>query len=336
MPHATVLGAFLEGWRRVLGAPALTASLLAATWWLSMPLTVALQSTLEPRYGTTFDTTLDPGATTVAAERARELGRMIDRELGFFGSPAAVSEWLRLDPLNPVIAGAASASVAFWLFVSGGILDRVARARPVGTAAFFAACGVFFVRFLRLAFLIGAAYFVLFRWVYPFLFETLFSLFTSDQTAESSALRVRAVLYAIFAVGLMFVGVIADFAKVRAVVEDRRGMLGALAASIRFVRRRPLRVLGLYLLNLFTVVVILRLWVQAEPPPDAPGWLGFLLLLLYLVARIWAKLGFMASEVVFFQGELAHAEYTATPLPMWPDSPEAEAMENLKAVGRSP
>ena len=113
-------------------------------------------------------------------------------------------------------------------------------------------------------------------------------------------------------------------------------MIGALAASIRFVRRRPLRVLGLYLLNLFTVVVILRLWVQAEPPPDAPGWLGFLLLLLYLVARIWAKLGFMASEVVFFQGELAHAEYTATPLPMWPDSPEAEAMENLKAQGQRP
>jgi len=336
MPRATVLGAFLEGWRRVLGAPAVTASLLAATWFLTLPLTAGLQGALEPRSGTGLESVLGTGGTTVAAERARELGRMIDRELGFFGSPAAVSEWLRLDPLNPVIAGAAGASVAFWLFVSGGLLDRFARARPIRTAAFFAACGVFFVRFLRLAVLVGAAYFVLFRWVYPFLFETLFSLFTSDQTSEEGALGVRAGLYVAFAVSLMFIGVVADFAKVRAVVEDRRGMLGALAAAIRFVRRRPFRVLSLYLLNLFTVIVILRLWVQAEPAADAPEWLGFLLLLLYLVARIWAKLAFMASEVVFFQGELAHAGYTATPLPIWPDSPEAEAMENLKAAGRRP
>jgi hypothetical protein len=37
----------------------------------------------------------------------------------------------------------------------------------------------------------------------------------------------------------------------------------------------------------------------------------------------------MASEVVFFQGELAHAGYTAAPLPTWPDSPAVEAIENL-------
>jgi len=37
----------------------------------------------------------------------------------------------------------------------------------------------------------------------------------------------------------------------------------------------------------------------------------------------------MAGEVVFFQGELAHATYTAAPLQMWPDSPAAEAIENL-------
>jgi hypothetical protein len=334
MPRATVLGAFLEGWRRVLRAPAVTASVLAAVWFLSHPLTIALGGALDRRFGVTL--AVPATADTVAAERARELGRMIDRELGFFGSPASVSEWLRLDPLNPVIAGAAAASIAFWLFLAGGVLDRFARGRPVGTAAFFAACGVFFVRFLRLAVLVGAAYFVLFRWVYPFLFETLFALFTTGQTTEPAALRVRAMLYAPFALVLMFIGVVADFAKVRAVVEDRRGMLGAIAASIRFVKRRPFRVTGLYLLNLFVVIVILRLWVQAEPGLDTPRWFAFLLLLLYLVARIWARLAFLASEVVFFQGELAHVDYTAAPLPMWPDSPAAEAMQNLKASGHRP
>jgi hypothetical protein len=333
MPRATVLGAFLEGWRRVLRAPAVTLSVLAGVWFLAHPLTIALEGALDTRFGVTF---AFRSAETLAAERARELGRMIDSELGYFGSPASVSEWLRVDPLNPVIGGAAAAALAFWLFLSGGLLDRLARGRPVGTAAFFAACGVYFVRFLRLAVIIGAAYFALFRWVYPFLFETLFALFTNDQTSEQGALRVRAMLYAPFALALMVIGVVADFAKVRAVVEDRRGMLGAVTASFRFVVRRPFRVTGLYLLNLFVVVVILRLWVQAEPGADTPRWFALLLLLLYLVGRIWARLVFMASEVVFFQGDLAHADYTAAPLPMWPDSPAAEAMANLKAQGERP
>ncbi|RPI50373.1 MAG: hypothetical protein EHM55_21545, partial [Acidobacteria bacterium] len=38
-----------------------------------------------------------------------------------------------------------------WLFLSGGILDRYARARPTRSYEFFTACGVYFTRFLRLA-----------------------------------------------------------------------------------------------------------------------------------------------------------------------------------------
>jgi hypothetical protein len=324
-----VLGAFVEGWRRALGAPAVTASLLVATWFLAQPLALAFRTVLESEFRTEGAGLVVVAEPRDAAARARELGRLIEGELGFFGSPAAVSDWLRHDPLNPFLAGMAAACAALWLFVSGGILDRFARGRPIYTAAFFAACGVYFVRFLRLAVVIGAAYFVLFRWLYPLLFVTLAGLLSGDTATDDDTLRVRGVLYAVFAAALVVVGAITDFAKVRAVVEDRRGMLGAIAASIRFILRRPLRVLGLYLLNLFALIVILRLWVQAEPGADAPSWLALLLVLLYLVARIWAKLAFLASEVVFFQGELAHIDYTAAPLPVWPDSPEAEAMENL-------
>lgn len=337
MPRATVLGAFAEGWRRVIGAPVVTASVLAATMLLAEPLAMALRGALET--GSSGGLIFEPEASEpvgVATMRARELGRMIERELGFFGSPAATSEWLRRDPLNPAIAGPAIAYVALWLFLSGGILDRFARARPIGTAAFFAACGVFFVRFIRLSVFIGAAYYALFRWVYPWLFVDLYARWTGDLAGERNALWVRGALYLVFACALMVVGIVGDFARVRAVVEDRRGMLGALSASIRFVRRRPLRIVGLYLLNVFAVVVVLRLWVQASPAPDAAPSVALLLVLLYLLGRLWTKLAFLGSGVVFFQGELAHADYTATPLPIWPDSPEAEAMENLKAVGRRP
>jgi hypothetical protein len=120
-----------------------------------------------------------------------------------------------------------------------------------------------------------------------------------------------------------------DFAKVRAVVEDRLSMLGALAASARFIRRRPARVAGLVVLNGLAMYVVLRFQYQLVWAPT-PEWLLPVLTALLVLLGVAARLACMASAVVFFQGELAHAGYTAAPLPMWPDSAAVEAMDNLK------
>ena len=72
-----MLGAFLEGWRRALGAPAVTASLLAATCFLALPLAMALRATLELQSEIHYELRIVDEAT-LAAERARELGRLID------------------------------------------------------------------------------------------------------------------------------------------------------------------------------------------------------------------------------------------------------------------
>ena len=106
-------------------------------------------------------------------------------------------------------------------------------------------------------------------------------------------------------------------------------MLGALMASLRFLRRRPLRATGLYMLNVVGLLVVVRLWLQTAPGAPEPTWYSLLVTQAYLLLRIWTKLAFMASEVAFFQGELAHVGYTAMPLPVWPDSPAAEAIDNL-------
>ena len=68
---------------------------------------------------------------------------------------------------------------------------------------------------------------------------------------------------------------------------------------------------------------------KVAPSAAMPVWAAFLVTQIYLVVRLLAKLAFMASEVVFFQGELAHAGYTAAPLPIWPESASAEAIGNL-------
>ena len=42
---------------------------------------------------------------------------------------------------------------------------------------------------------------------------------------------------------------------------------------------------------------------------------------------------FIATATALFQQHLAHAEYAAPPLPVWPDSPAAEAIENAAKYG---
>jgi len=53
-------------------------------------------------------------------------------------------------------------------------------------------------------------------------------------------------------------------------------------------------------------------------------WLAFAAGQLYLLARLAIKLHFLASQTALFQAHLAHASYTAAPVPAWPESPAAE------------
>jgi hypothetical protein len=219
-----------------------------------------------------------------------------------------------------------------WVFLSGGLLDRFARARPVRSGAFFASCGVYFWRFLRLGLIVGSAYWALFAWLHPYLFGTVWDDWTRELSSEREAMAIRIALYVVFAGALAVVSLVADYAKVRAVIEDRRSMVGAIGASMRFIRRRPVRVFGLYLLSALASLIVIRFWFTAAPAASASIPVAFVLTQVYLLLRVWAKLAWMAAEVVFFQGELAHATYTAAPLQMWPDSPAAEAIENLVSL----
>ena len=94
--------------------------------------------------------------------------------------------------------GSAPSTCLLWLFLAGGILDRYARARPTRSHEFFTACGVYFVRFLRLAPFVALAYYVLFAVVHPLLFDEVYAELTRDVTVERTAFLIRLALYAVF------------------------------------------------------------------------------------------------------------------------------------------
>ena len=317
-----MLGSYLDGWRRVWRAPAVTVGLLLVTWFMTPALSRALGSgsfygivLLEETAGQDMT---QPWASEVVTQVK---GLAFKYEFLTFAGLLMLADGIATaSVLPPALLGGLATYVGVWMFLTGGIVDRLARDRPVRTVAFFAASGGSFLRLLRLAVFAGAGYWMLFRWFNPLL---------RNASGEPVSVAGNAVAWAIGLASIATVGMLADFAKVRLVVEDRRSAIGALAAAIRFVGRRAARVLVLWLLHLLVVAAIAGAWYNLYSYPSARDWADLLVVQLYVLFLLWAKLALMGAEIAFFQSELAHATYTAAPLPVWPDSPSVEAIDNF-------
>jgi hypothetical protein len=302
----------VEGWRRVLGAPAVTIGVIASLAFVAVP------QWLIGRDARLLD--VAPGA------HAEGVARTL---LALGGLDAAAAPAPAPDPAS---LSATVFAAALGLFLWGGILDRLARQRPTRTAAFFAACGVHFFRFVRLGAIAGAAYWAIFGWLYPLLSGGSYDWWTRAFT-PGAAPPMSAVSGGVMIAAIALAGLVADFAAVRAVVEDRRSMIGAVLASLRFVRRRVARVAGLYLLNVIALALVAAVWAVAAPSAAASASWTLLAGQIVLLARVWTRLVLAASEIVFFQSELAHAAYAAAPPRVWPESPTVEGLRNLRPDG---
>ena len=235
--------AWVRGMRRVNRAPAILVGVWALTLLVSLPLTLALRGMLAEHLGGSL--AADTAADGVNYDWMQEFGDQATG-LGVTFKPTIVGFGAVLDNLSAfhrrharpvVIVGAAWAYIVLWLFFAGGILDRYARDHATRTHGFFSASGVFFFRFLRLAVVQWIVYAFLFGCVHRWLFERLFTRVTHEMTVERTAFLVRVGLYVVFGVVLAACTLVFDYAKVRAVVEDRRSMLGAIVAALGFIRR---------------------------------------------------------------------------------------------------
>ncbi len=324
--------ALRDGIQRVNRAPILLAGVAAVTLLAALPASLVLRETLRAHLGDSLAAeTAAAGVNyewwTEFSAQASGIGRTFSPAvIGFAAVLDNLSSVLDRQPRPMAIVWIGAAYLLLWLFLSGGLIDRYARNRPTRSVGFFTACGVYFMRFLRLAPLMGLAYYAAFAYVHPWLFDNLYGRVTRDLTVERTAFIWRVGLYAAFGLLLVACSIVFDYARIRAVVEDRRSMLGSVVAGFRFIRRNAGSVVALYCLNglLFLTVIA----AYAAVAPGAGVWIGALVGQAYLVARLWVKLVFYASQTSLFQSKLAHAGYTAAPRPSWPDSPAAELIAN--------
>jgi hypothetical protein len=327
--------AWRDGIRRVASAPSIFVGVWLMTSLIGLPLTLALRDDIGRHLGPSLAAETAASGVNYEwmqefADQASGLGTTFRPTiLGFGAVLDNLSAFADNTPRPIVIVGAAGTYVTLWLFAAGGIIDRYARDRVTGVHGFFSASGVFFFRFLRLAIVMFAVYGLLFEFLHPWLFDRMYPRLIRSVNVERTAFLIRAGLYLAFGLVLGGCNLIFDYAKVRAVVEDRRSALGALAGGIRFVRRNPGATVALYLLDVTLFGATLAAYAAVAPGAGSAGWtmwIGFGIGQLYILARLCVKLIFWASETALFQGRLAHAGYVAAPQPVWPDSPEAEAV----------
>ena len=324
-----------DGWRRVVSAPHAIVGVLVLTLAAALPLALTLRDALQDHLGSSLEA--NQAADGVNYDWWQEFNLQATGIATTF-TPSVIGAATTLDAATALLDGRriitplAAALLVYllaWLFVSGGILDRYARGRSIGGHGFFAVSGTFFLRFLRLAVVMAFVYWFLFTYVHTWLFDRWYVDQTRDLAVERTAFYWRLLMYAVFIALLALTSVVFDYAKVRAVVEDRRSMAGALIAALRFIVRHPGRVVAVYLLNALLFVLVVGVWALVAPGAGGSGlsmWMGVVASQCYILARLVVKLQVMASETAVFQRSLAQWGYTAVAAARQPTPPVIESV----------
>ncbi len=335
-----VRAAVVDGWRRVAGAWVTLAGVLAAMMIATAPAAIALQGAIQTYLGSSAVASRVAARIDLAWWEEFQAAAPASFTPDIVGGAAPLANYSGLlDGAGPpadvvfVLAGA----LALLLFLTGGVLERLARRRRLGSRVFFGACGTWFFRLVRLTLIVGIAYLVLLGPVHEWLFDDVFPWLTRETTVERTAAIWRALLYGIWLLPLVAINLLSDYAKVRLVIEDRHSVIGALIAAARFVRRHPLQALGVYAINALIAAVVFVVYVALAPGGAGGDWRLLLVLLAgitYLAVRVAVRAAFLGGAMALFERTLAHARYTAPPLPAWPDSPAAEAIDNAARLAR--
>jgi hypothetical protein len=194
-----------------------------------------------------------------------------------------------------------------WIFLSGGIIDRLARDTRSSASRFFAACGACFGPLIRLALLMLLVYAGILGWLEPWL----------AALAQDIGEQGRLALFGVLALILFAIAIVFDYARVRLVIEDRRSAVGAVAASFRLLRAHAGAALAIQLV--LWLLLVLLITVRANPGSAAPLWLEFA----FAFGELLLKLALIGAQVALYQKHYATAGWVARRDPTWPDEPSS-------------
>jgi len=207
-----------------------------------------------------------------------------------------------------VIAVAGLLSIAVNTVLAGGVLSL---------AEFFRDTCHYAWRLIRLMILGLICYWVVFRLLNQGL-DNVLDKWTYDWQSDRTVFAVRLVAAALLLLGLGFVNLIIDYARLKLVMEEGSSAAGAFLSSLGFCLRRFRRAVTVYALPTLcglALLVFYRLivpWSLINAPVAQTGWTQYrgplLVALLFIVqqvvifGRYWFRVATWASEWSYYSG----------------------------------
>ena len=188
----------------------------------------------------------------------------------------------------------------FMLFVSGGILETFKLDRKLTTGEFFAACGAYFWRLVRLA-LLSIVPFVIVAMIYQGLSKAA-DHFGDRAIADQVGVFLSVAAFVIFLLLGLWVRLWFDVAQARAVVLDQRSMWRDTWRAFRITWQALRHLFRAYfcisLVAWVTFALGLVIWAHL---PATSTLLIFLLLELIVFAQLLTRLWQLASATTWYQ-----------------------------------
>jgi len=311
----TTLSVIRDGLRRVTASPKLIIFLWLFNFVMALPLALVMSGQIESSLGASLIHEklrhgFDIDWHEEFAHNANDLGKTFSPAvIGIGPFLGNLEAWLNgsLFAGNTGIIGLGAGYMIVWMFLLGGILERLAQHdERLTMERFFSASGRYFLRFILLFLLSAVFYVLIFTFAAPALFSFIANA-TRDTTVERNVFFMVAGAYAIIALLLATVNMAFDYAKISTVVNGQRHMLAAAAEGFRFVFAHPAKAFGLYLvLGLF---LALALGLYSLIAPGAGQTSGLAIFLAFLAGQIFLVIKLIA-RLTFYGGQMALYETT--------------------------
>jgi hypothetical protein len=304
------LRALLLGIADVVRAPLTLIAVALITLAVTLPFAAVLQSRLQASLSvqppvSLNETEIDPEWWMEFREYARGLeATFTPAVLGFAATLDGISNLLDGKAPPAGIIAPLVLSIVVWAFLWGAILTRFRDGD-----GFLRGGLSYFVRFVMVAAAAAIVNLVLYLTVHRVLFGPVHAALVGMTSSERDAFFVRIVLYVIFFSTIGFVSLVADYARVAAVVGGATSVGAMMRTSLAFVRSRFGAVVTLFLLTglIFVIVTIAYGMLEVAGGSEVGGWRAVAIGQLYVLVRLAIRLTFAASELRLFSANQAAA-----------------------------
>ena len=295
----------------MLKSPLLVLTLWVTTLLVTLPLAVVMEDTLRADIGASqvqddMRGGLDLGwleefhyrnqglAQSLTPGRVGSVLAFENLELGFSGG-----WWTE----NRQVAATGGLFLLVWILIQGGAISHLTRPESkLSLGEFLGRSGSFFFRFVRIAVIVGSGYYGVYRlalWLFPAI-----ERWTRDVTVEKTVLGYNLAGAVGIVLLMAFLHMVAEYAKIATVTDDRRSMIIAVGHAFRQVVKHPLQAFGLMGLLLMALLVLQGALFLAMPDARHSGipvlLLSFLIGQGYLLMRSALRVARFSSEIELY------------------------------------